>query len=859
MAESKLGEFLGKHTKEVPARTVDVFRTFASLSSQAKPSGFHGEVEILSNSYTSTARGGFSYPEVLFYSRGLGRRTTALGWIWFAGTPAIGGQRRRLLLPAVSIPVHGASEYGIVNRLIVSEAPELFGLVDNPEVRDALLTRLVDELGWSKKRTARLGRLRSPSKWVDVEALRPWIDEVARASGFEVAEVRFDDPAGHADKDTVTAHIGCALVDRGIRYGGARGFDLNELHRLMDVRGTAFNALYGAKVDLDKAPEQTESRPLLSFRPLSHRQRTVAERLAGSRLAALSGAPGTGKTHIISVVAADAIARGESVLVVAGSPHAVDALVEHFVQTPGPPPVTFGGTQGDTQLRDELAWVSERIDAGESISAEQKELAAAHDERAKTVRDTLASLGAAASDPTASHVGLDTVLAALVAGEGEAARVAGEMLTSHWIGRLNRQTKGTLRKVGELSQMSNADRRKELAGLNPEYLTKVLPLWVGSVDDADDVLPTYLQMFDLVIFDEASQIDQVRAANTLVRAQRALVCGDPAQIGIDKAPSDEALRRAKVLHGTTDVDFDVQNRSLFDVAAAQVPVEVLDEHFRSAPHLIEFSSRRFYDGGLHTSTRKPANEASDLIDLVVVDGERGEDGTNNAEVEACLEVLDRYLESDLESLGVVTPSEAQAEALRSAVDSRFSVEERGDHGILVGTVDQLQGHERDGMVLSFGVGGNEEESAWRHVNDPRFFNVMVTRARRHATVITSNPSPPGLAGEYVLWEQPLVDLVRDVAITDPWTLQVAEVLAEAGIAVRAGYRTGRYVIDLVAGVGASAVAIDCTLHSDGIDPHIDRALLVRRTGWRTASAFEEIWKFRLDQYPDFLRERFPDL
>ena len=882
MVLGKITDAFEKREREEPARTVDVFRTFASLSPDASTTSFYGAVRVIRNSFASNAKEAFSYPEMVAFSRGIAARSTHVGWVWFAGTITIDSERRELFFPAVSMPAEVVSLYPIpLLGLTVTNDPRLFSLLRDREELHDLSERLNSEMGWDDIRFTRAGRLTNPSKWVDPEVLHPWIHDYAKAGGFEVSEIRSDDPRDHVEKEGITAHIGTCLVNNGNRYVSAQAFDLTDLGRLRGVGGTAFNALYGQGVDLDSkkidhlSPTLINNRPeshrerlashrqseaLLAFRPLSQRQRTVAERLVGARLGALSGAPGTGKTHIISVVAADAIARGESVLVVAGSPHAVDALVDHFFETPGPPPMTFGGAQHDNRLAEELEKVSELIGKKTKIAPEKLKAAASHDESANELRSALARLDEPdSSDGEAVRPDIDHLLDQLVAGEAEAAEVAGEVLTNHWISGLNRNTKKTFRQVAEISQLAPMERRKQFASLNPNYLIKVLPLWVGSVDSLDDVLPTYLEMFDLVIIDEAAQIDQVRAANSLVRARRALVCGDPAQIGIDNAPTDEELRSAKVKHGTTRNDFDVQNRSIFDVAASQVPVEALDEHFRSVPHLIEFSSRRFYDGVLHTATRNPANEAADHIDLHVVEGERDQDGVNAQEIEACMAVLDRYINSGGRNIGVVTPFEPQAAALQAAVQQRYSEAEVSDLSILVGTVNELQGHERDQMVISLCVGTHESEGAWKVVNDERFFNVMVTRARHHATVITSSANPPGLAGEYVKWTEPLVDLLRDEPVADPWVLRVGERLRADGIAVRTGYRVGRYLVDVVAGEGENAVAIDCALHADGVDAHIDRGLMLRRTGWRTTDAFEEKWQYLLDDYPSDLREKFPDL
>lgn len=177
-------------------------------------------------------------------------------------------------------------------------------------------------------------------------------------------------------------------------------------------------------------------------------------------------------------------------------------------------------------------------------------------------------------------------------------------------------------------------RRQLLADLDGAML-RILPLWIGTVADVEDLLPAVPGLFDLVILDEASHIDQIRAAPVLARARRAMVVGDPRRLRFVSFVSDadvsDALRRYRV-----DDRADVRRVSVYDLAAGVAPVVWLDEHFRSVPHLIEFSARRFYQASDHqtltVATRHPRNEALDAIDVVRVESQKLERGVNRPEV-----------------------------------------------------------------------------------------------------------------------------------------------------------------------------------------------------------------------------------
>ena len=443
--------------------------------------------------------------------------------------------------------------------------------------------------------------------------------------------------------------------------------------------------------------------------------------------------------------------------------------------------------------------------------------------------------------------------------EAAAAKVRGREVTDQWIQSLGRDEKRTLAHISSAVTSNRSARRRALAAIDPVALTNAAPLWVGSVRDVDEVLPAVPGLFDVVIFDEAAQIDQLNAASALVRAKRAVVCGDPNQLPHTSYISHKAVEEAAKQHGTNSTLLNPRSVSTFDIAAAQVPVEVLDEHFRSVPHLIEFSARRFYGGDLHIATRHPSNEAADHIEVSVVEGTRDSNKVNRSEVDECLRLVEHYATNGWRSIGLISPFRAQADALEQAVLDRYRLEEIDAYGLRVGTVHSYQGDERDVLIISLAVGADEPESAWRFVNQKNLFNVMVTRARKEVMVVTSKPDPPGLVGEYLEWSEPLADIIDDVKIDDPWVRRVADALGEQGVAVRCGYQVGRHVIDVVAGTGEAAVAIECRPHRDGADTHMDRAMMLRRAGWRTADAFQTKWNDNPGQFAIELTARFPEI
>ncbi|PWU45154.1 hypothetical protein DLJ46_22300, partial [Micromonospora globispora] len=388
-------------------------------------------------------------------------------------------------------------------------------------------------------------------------------------------------------------------------------------------------------------------------------------------------------------------------------------------------------------------------------------------------------------------------------------------------------------------------RRELLAGLDADALVRALPLWVGTVADVEDLLPPVAGMFDLVVLDEAAHIDQLRAAPVLARARRALVAGDPRQLRFVSFVADVDVTATLRRHGLERFAdrLDVRRSSAFDVAAGAAPVTWLGEHHRSAPHLIQFSARRFYDGRLELVTRHPRNERADVIDVVAVPDAAVTDGVNQAEVDAVLDLVRRRAADPPDGgIAVVSPFRAQADALEAALLAAYDVDEIERLGLRSGTVHAFQGSEADVVIASLGLVAEDPPSRHRFVTEPNLFNVLVTRARKHLTVVTSLRSPQGLVGDYLGYAgRPPAPAQTDPGPAEGWTAALAEELRRLGLPVRPGYPVGRWRVDLCVGEDADAVGVICGVHPDGVAAHVERQRTLLRAGWPLYDVFDSRW------------------
>ncbi len=388
-----------------------------------------------------------------------------------------------------------------------------------------------------------------------------------------------------------------------------------------------------------------------------------------------------------------------------------------------------------------------------------------------------------------------------------------------------------------------AARREQLHKLRSSELTGALPLWIGTLADVDDLLPLSPGFFELVILDEAASVEQPLAAPALLRGRRAVIAGDPRQLRQVSFLSDAEISDALDTQGIADpilrARLDVRRNSTLDAAVAVAEPIVLDEHFRSAPHLVDFVTRRLYNGRVKVATRKPTTQSCDCIDTVRCEGDR--DGRNvvQAEVDAVLRLLrsERFASS---SVGVVTPFRAQAEAIEAAALRAFSAEAIEAMDLRIGTVHGFQGNERDVVIVSLGVG--ETKAAWKFVEDPSLAAVLLTRARDKLVIVyAGDPPDRGLLDGYLAEADAPPGPPRAAREPSPWVATIHAEAQRAGISLLPSYPTGRHVVDLAVAEEWRDVAIEADIHPNGVESHIRRRLEMMHRGWTFIEAYRSKW------------------
>jgi hypothetical protein len=409
--------------------------------------------------------------------------------------------------------------------------------------------------------------------------------------------------------------------------------------------------------------------------------------------------------------------------------------------------------------------------------------------------------------------------------------------------RLDRRGLAAVATLATALRSGRNARRAQLERLRDRTLSQALPLWMGTLADVEDLLPAVPGLFDLVLVDEASSTEQSLAAPALLRGRRAVIVGDPRQLRHVSFVSDATIEDTMSRHGIDlahRAQLDVRRNSLYDAAAAAGPVLQLDEHFRSAPHLIDVVARTLYGGALQVATRTPLTHSWDCVHLTEVRGSRRNDGVVDAEVTEIVAALRRFRDTD-GSVGVISPFRAQADAIEAAVLRAFDAATLVRLGLRIGTVHSFQGNERHTVLCSLGV-SEGDSAAWRFVDDPHLLAVMLTRARSSMTIVASaTPPPTSLLAQYVAAADTPPGPPAPAHPPDGWTRSIADDLRLAGVDVWESYPTGRHVVDLATIRDGRPVAIVCRLHDGGPDAHIDRHLSLMHAGWTVVDALEAAW------------------
>lgn len=289
-----------------------------------------------------------------------------------------------------------------------------------------------------------------------------------------------------------------------------------------------------------------------------------------------------------------------------------------------------------------------------------------------------------------------------------------------------------------------------------DTLPKLAPCVLMSPLSIAQYLPAAQATFDVVIFDEASQITTWDAVGAIARGKQSIIVGDPKQL-----PPTNFFGRSDDGEGDDDGTGILGDMPsiLDEVATAGIPTRRLDWHYRSRDEaLIAFSNHFYYDGGLVTFPAPTTD--SEAVQFHKIDGTyaRGTGRTNVDEAKAIVALIRKRLtawiklpEEDRLTIGVITFNAQQQGLILDLLDQVrrentelewFFADER-EEPVIVKNLENIQGDERDVMLFSITFAPDMAGKltmnfgALNSDGGEKRLNVAITRARSELHVFAS--------------------------------------------------------------------------------------------------------------------------
>lgn len=285
----------------------------------------------------------------------------------------------------------------------------------------------------------------------------------------------------------------------------------------------------------------------------------------------------------------------------------------------------------------------------------------------------------------------------------------------------------------------------------PVLINSLKPCLLMSPLSISKYLQPNVYNFDIVIFDEASQVKPEDSIGAIMRGNQTIIVGDRKQL-----PPTTFFQAISGDYDVDDYD-EVDFESILDkFSISNYPELMLNHHYRSRDEtLIAFSNYHFYDNRLYTFPSVLHIKDKIGVEFEYVPNgiyDRGKSRRNRVEAKrvAAL-ILDHFKTTPQYSLGVIAFSQAQQDAitieleslLRSNIEYEKHIQNSGLEQFFVKNLENVQGDERDVMFFSIGYGKDFDGrlslnfGPLNRIGGERRLNVAITRARYRVMIISS--------------------------------------------------------------------------------------------------------------------------
>ena len=432
---------------------------------------------------------------------------------------------------------------------------------------------------------------------------------------------------------------------------------------------------------------------------------------------------------------------------------------------------------------------------------------------------------------------------------------------------------------GEAKRKKGHKPLRTLLEKAPNLMLAANPIWAMSPIQAASYLPRS-KLFDLVIFDEASQVKPEMAISSIIRGKSVVIAGDSNQL-----PPTNFFSGAGLLLDSKETedqyfeDATKDSESILEAAERVIgsSKKRLNWHYRSRDErLIALSNLEIYGNSLTTF---PASDTPDAVRHVLVrEGKHKTvvSGINNNEIEKTIELIKTHCrDHPNESLGVITFGVNHLEKLEIALDSERQRDKVLDKWLdvhekepfFMKNLERVQGDERDAIIIFTGYGKSTDgkiSMQWGPLTQEvgrRRLNVAISRAKRRMTLVSTMSSAelsnanirPGTGVDLYL---KFLEYMENAGTgyrrssseipLNPFELDIKRKMESAGLLVTTQFGVGNYRLDFVIHDPENPERFLLAVEADGASYHSGhtarerdrlRQIALEDRGWR----FHRIW------------------
>lgn len=291
-------------------------------------------------------------------------------------------------------------------------------------------------------------------------------------------------------------------------------------------------------------------------------------------------------------------------------------------------------------------------------------------------------------------------------------------------------------------------------------LFNAVKIWLLTPEVVSEIIPLETGFFDLVVFDEASQMFVEKGIPSILRGKKVVIAGDQKQLRPSTLFSGRFQLDEDNLEEDQELSVAADEDSLLDLAHFKYDNVLLNFHYRSAfEELIAFSNYAFYDAKLCVSPNKITPE------LPPIEVHKIEDGlwvnrANEAEAQVIVQLIKDFFANrkENETIGIITFNTNQRDKIDDLLDKECEKDENfaklynaeltrknagEDIGLFVKNIETVQGDERDVIIFSMGYAKNEEGKfiqnfGWLNQSGgENRLNVAVSRAKKKIHIVVS--------------------------------------------------------------------------------------------------------------------------